>query len=113
VKTALIAGVTGEEPATEDTPQRPRSPYAVAKACLPALASWPTTNHRCALAGPARLSSATSTSGVTGVGRPTTCRRWRWCCRQTPPAHRGRSGLAIEANGAGDCGEDVWRWAVL
>jgi GDPmannose 4,6-dehydratase len=49
-------GQTGEEPAIEDTPLRPRSPYAVAKACLPALASWPTTNHRCALAGPARSS---------------------------------------------------------
>jgi GDPmannose 4,6-dehydratase len=54
-------GDTGRNPANEDTPFRPRSPYAVAKAkafgrwqttprpmgCSPARGSWPTTSHRC------------------------------------------------------------------
>jgi GDPmannose 4,6-dehydratase len=58
-------GQTGEEPATEDTRLRPRSPYAVAKAAaywqvatyreaygmFACTGSRPTTNHRCVRSG--------------------------------------------------------------
>ncbi len=54
-------GDTGRTPANEETPFRPRSPYAVAKAtafwqvanyprptaCLPVRGSWPTMSHHC------------------------------------------------------------------
>jgi GDPmannose 4,6-dehydratase len=98
-------GQTGQEPATEDTPLRPRSPYAVAKAA----AYWQVAtyreaygmfactgilaNHPCAPGGSsprrslrgcgrsrrarcARFNSATWRSGATGAGPRIMCRRW-------------------------------------